>query len=831
MPAQTNQATATLNPDMAVPDGSPPPLPSPTVVVPNWKKSVLIDSPFLVTFPNETENYFSKEIYGSGVTWETDTRWLIDVQVDKLAQDVGEASTGIHLSGYTEDGTIQTFSLVYQRGKWAIGYQPVSTATNYPYWNILQDLDAPNQRFELSISQDGKSISLTNDQGFKFKDTLAQRLFDGAQIVAISAQMGPHTKITLSKLVVEQLQKGEIAASAGLPSDFLTPTASAPGDGSPQYVFHVAVDGNDANSGTQDRPFASVEHARDVIRTINSTMKGPILVNIHGGTYPLSQSIKFTTGDSGQNGFDIIYRAAEGESPVFSGGVRVTGWQKIPDSPLWKTELQNVGVFRQLYVNGVRAQRAASPKPVTGLHWLAGDFSDRDGITMSSPKLPEISRPQDLELHWIYDWKDMRLPVKDIEKNTDGTKTIWMKQPYFSYALWMGSGNNGAHKWFPKYDVPFYLENAFELLDQPGEWYYNPDTHELFYLPRDGEELNTANVIIPQTQTLLEITGGLVGQEVHNLVFDGLSFAYAGWTRANEKGVFGWQAQNLIARIGGWGEYNQEMTPAHVQVNSAHDIRFERCRFEHMGAVGLDLNNNVYAVTVQGNLFHDISDGAIVLGSWNHVYITAPSTQATVHDNLIANNLIKAVGVEYWGAPAITAYYVNNMQIVHNEISDLPLTGIMLGWGWSSTLDSTTSHDNHVVNNLITDFTQRGRDSGGIYTLGQQPGTIIEGNVMRRMNGDYGCLYTDEGSAYITLKNNVCDTAPEWLDVWIKTIHDNHILNTYTNVRKTRNQGVNIKIENTVYVTGQAWPPEAQTIITHAGLEPAFAYLRDWLNK
>lgn len=807
------------------------PLPSPTAILPSWKNTPLIDSPFQVIFPNETQEYQRKEIYGSGVALDTDTRWIIDVQVDKLVQDVGEASTGIALIGYTESGTSQTFYLVYQGGKWSIGYQPISTDSNFTYWENLQSLKMPTQHFELSISPDGKNITLTNDKGFKFQDTLRERFFDGAQVIAISAQIGPQTKITLSKLVVEQLQKNELANSPSLPPDFLTPTAIAAGNSEPEYIFHVAVNGNDTNSGTADKPFATIEHARDVIRTISPNMQSSIIVYVHGGTYSISQPIKFTTADSGQNGYDIIYRAAEGETPVFSGGVNVGSWEKLPDSQLWKTVLQNVGIFRQLYVNGVRAQRAVSPKPVTGIRWAAGDFSDRDGIVMSSSKLPDFARPQDLELHWIYDWKDMRLLVRDIEQNTDGAKTIWMKQPYFSYALWMGTGNNNTHQWFPKYEVPFYLENAFELLDEPSEWYYNPDTHELFYMPRDGENMSTADVIIPQTQNLMEITGGIVGQEVHNLVFDGLSFAYAGWTRTSEKGTFGWQAQNLIARIGGWGEYNQEMTPAHVQVNSAHDIRFEHCRFEHLGAVGLDLNNNVYDVTVQGNLFHDISDGAIVIGHWNHVYITTPSIQVASHDNLIANNLITDVGVEYWGAPAITAYYVNNMQIIHNEISNIPYTGISVGWGWSGVPDSTTSHDNHVANNLITDLMQRARDGGGIYTLGQQPGTMIEGNAIRRMKGDYGCFYTDEGSAFITLQNNVCDTAPEWLDVWINTIHDNHVLNSYTNVQNKRNKGVNIQIENTVYINGQAWTPEAQAIIDNAGLESAYSYLHEWLNK
>lgn len=804
---------------------APTRLPSPTAPTPIWKAHPLIDNSSPVTFANSSADYQRKSIYGSGIAFNTDTRWVADVQVDKLVQDVGEASTGIVLTGYREDGAYQTFFLVYQWGRWSLGYQPDSESSDFIYWKTMESLRTPTQHFVLTISHSGTRVTLVNDQGFKFQNTLPSRVFDDVHVVTTSAQIGPQTKITLSKLSVEQSQN-EVFVSPGLPYDFVTPTRMATGNNRPEYIFYVAVNGSDYNPGTSDRPFATIEKARNVIRTINKTMRGSVVVYIHGGTYLVSRPIQFSQEDSGENGYDIVYRAVEGESPVFSGGVEVRGWQQLPNSRIWKTNLGNVKDFRQLYVNGIRAQRAASQEPITGMRWQAGNVSDRDGIVVSADKLPDLLRPQDLELHWIYDWNDMRLPAQSIDENSDDTETIWMKQPYFSYALWMG--NNG-HNWHPKFDIPFYLENGFELLDSLGEWYYNHDTHELFYMPREGENMNNVKTIIPQTQTLMEITGGLVGQEVHNISFEGLSFSYAGWTRASEVGTFGWQAQDLI-KFPGWGEYSHEMTPSHIQINSAYNIRFERCRFEHLGAVGLGLIHNVHDVIVQGNLFYDISDGAIVIGHWDDAYITAPLIQAASHNNLLANNLIRDVGLEYWGAPAITAYYVNNIQIVHNEISNIPYTGISVGWGWSHTTDSTTAHDNHISHNSITDLTQRARDGGGIYTLGQQPGTMIEGNVVRRMRDDYACLYPDEGSAYLTFMDNVCDTAPEWLHLWIDTIHDNRILDTYTNVTRNENRGVNIQIENVVYIDGQAWIPEAQAIIDSAGVEPAYSYLHSWLN-
>lgn len=795
---------------------------APQMSVPTWNDHPLVATPSQGVFTNESPYNQRQEIYGSDVVLNADTRWVMDIQVDKIDQDIGNASTGIALLGYNENGNVQVFQLVYQSGKWATGYSPNISDNRLTYWEVFDSLESPSQHFDLLISGDGKIMTLKNDNGFQVSRMVDGRFFDGAQVIITNAQIGPRTRVTFSKLVIQQLKTGQIVQSPSpfhTPPTFYTPVATMTPILEPTYLYHVAVNGDDANPGTAGRPFASIEHARDVIRATSSMMKNSIVVLVHGGVYPVSKPIRFGVKDSGQNGFDIVYRAAEGETPVFSGGITVSDWEQMPDSKLWIATLNDdVRPFRQLYVNGVRAQRAVSKETIRGLSWAAGDFSVKDGIVVSSSALPDFSRPQDLELHWIYEWKDMRLLVKGIENNSDGTRTISMVQPYFSYAL-----QEGNHS--PRYDTPFYLENSLELLDEPGEWYYDADTHELFYMPRQNEDMSTAKVIIPQTQTLLEISGGVVGQEVHNIAFEGLSFAYAGWTRASEIGTIGIQAQALIAGGGG-----RDMTLAHVRVNSAHDIRFEGCRFEHLGAAGLHMNNNVFQTTVQGNLFHDISDAAIVVGHWNHAYITAPSTQAVSHDNLIANNLIQNVGVEYWGAPAITAFYVNNLHVLHNEISNIPYTGISLGWGWASKTDSITAHDNHVANNLITDLLQRAKDGGGIYTLGQQPGTIIEENVIRRVQREYACLYPDEGSAYMTFRDNVCDSAPEWLHLWTASTHDIQVINSFVNVGVMRNRGTNTQVENTVYIDGQAWTPEAQSIIDHAGLEAAYYHLHDWLN-
>ena len=126
-----------------------------------------------------------------------------------------------------------------------------------------------------------------------------------------------------------------------------------------QPTFHVAPEGSDANPGTQEAPFASIDAARRAVREINSEMTDDIVVVLRGGTYRLGATVRFDARDSGMNGHDVIYVAEEGQEVVLSGGTVISGWQPDADGR-WKVPCGEH--FRQLYVNGSRAVRARSPE-------------------------------------------------------------------------------------------------------------------------------------------------------------------------------------------------------------------------------------------------------------------------------------------------------------------------------------------------------------------------------------------------------------------------------------------------------------------------------------
>ena len=117
-------------------------------------------------------------------------------------------------------------------------------------------------------------------------------------------------------------------------------------------VFYVSPGGNDANPGSEAQPFSTLEKARDAVRAVNGDMTSDIVVDLRGGTYRLSHTLAFDARDSGTNGFNVVYKAHPGETPVVSGGETITGWR--PDSGRrWRADTK-LRDFRQLYVNGSR---------------------------------------------------------------------------------------------------------------------------------------------------------------------------------------------------------------------------------------------------------------------------------------------------------------------------------------------------------------------------------------------------------------------------------------------------------------------------------------------
>ena len=325
----------------------------------------------------------------------------------------------------------------------------------------------------------------------------------------------------------------------------------------------------------------------------------------------------------------------------------------------------------------------------------------------------------------------------------------------------------------------FYLTNARELQDVPGEWYHDIDARKVYYYPREGEKMQEAEVIVPAVETLVRVEGTL-DRPVCHIRFEKITFSYTTWMRPSEKGHVPLQAGMYLTdgyRIEPKMQRDYLNHPldnqgwlgrpaAAVRVVAARQIDFERCRFEHLGSTGLDYEEAVQGGVVCGCLFRDIAGNGLLVGSFSsaahetHLPYDPADRREVCTQQHINNCYFTEIGNEDWGCLAIAAGYVGDVNIEHNEISEVPYSGISLGWGWTQTVNCM--RNNRVHANLIHHYAKHMYDVAGIYTLGSQPKSYVTENCVHSIYkpgyvhdpNHWFYLYTDEGSSFITVRDN-----------------------------------------------------------------------------
>ena len=313
------------------------------------------------------------------------------------------------------------------------------------------------------------------------------------------------------------------------------PSALQPGAGASE--FFVAPDGADTNPGTAEQPFATLGKAQEAVRQlVAASLKADVTVWLKEGTYTLDKPLDCGPDIGGTEAFSVTFASHPGETVVLSGGRRITGW-KLGDGEIWTARLPKLDdgswIFRNLYVNGRRAVRArttnfdAEPNCVqlTGVDYV----EDGSRLVLSLPPglLGDWRSPADVEVMVAGNWAINRKRVQSIDA---ANNTVVLAPPH----------RHGPDYIFPKAGRWCYLENARELLDQPGEWHLDRQAGVLSYWPRPGEDLATADVIAP-VATQLVLVQGTPERPVRNLHFKGLRLEYTDWQLPDD-GYMGIQA-------------------------------------------------------------------------------------------------------------------------------------------------------------------------------------------------------------------------------------------------------------------------------------------------
>jgi len=623
-----------------------------------------------------------------------------------------------------------------------------------------------------------------------------------------------------------------------------------------QTEFYVAPNGSDSNAGTLEHPFQTLAKAKDTVATIIPLMTSDITVYFKGGDYFFTEAVDFTPADAGLNGHQIIYQSYEDQKPVFNGATLVTGWAK-GDGNIYHTQLDHTEKLRSLFVNGTRAFMAS--KQVSGkgdwgsyeitegqADWAWTSGSAPAGIQYSTSDVPILSNPYDVEIWRSTTWNTHIVCASDI--TTDGGyRILELQQPSAAIAFnqkWGGFSASGDHT----------IYNAYEFLDEPGEFYFNKETQMLYYYPRDGEDLATAEVYAPKVSQLINIQGNSTTERVSNLLFQGITFAY---TESELPKVGDSEGKSTVQAATWCVAFDEpdwhstayrayDAMPSVVNVNNAQNIQFKDNTFKHIGNEGIGFINDASDCEFIGNLCYDMGGSAVIVGHPQHVYEGdvqghakySSDVEGVCRNVLVENNVLYDLTTMFYGHAPITAFFVDSLQLLRNHIQKCNYSAVSVGWGWYNFDEisipdnpTTTCRNNVISYNRVYDCMEMLHDGGAFYTLGSQPNSRADGNYVKAATTHFqGVFHPDEGTAWYTGEDMVFEIARgqdnfELNDYRRK--HDNNYSNIYSTSGSYQIGAANCTVTDLHVFPYATWPDEALTIIRASGVDSNYHQLLD----
>ena len=554
----------------------------------------------------------------------------------------------------------------------------------------------------------------------------------------------------------EFLQAGVLAATNLALPDFKAERQARPpileGD------VYVALHGDDRNPGTRDKPMASLEAAKNAVRKRKDHLKKPITVWVRAGTHYLSQPLVLSAEDSGTADLPVTYAAYPGELVTLSGGRKLScSWKSFRDRimqcALPSSKATSLA-FTQLFVNGQRRIRARYPKydkenPLVSGNgyldvarsseaWPPSEFHF-DPATFTNKRW---KKPQEAIVHLfpLDRWGNLQWEVQHVDWAEQSIKLGWggfqLNELLFGKAA---TGIGKSEIYSRGFRSRFFVENVFEELDSPAEWYLDREAGVLFYMPEADEDLADAIVEVPVLERVIEFRG-TQREPVAFVKFSGFRISHTASTFLNV-----YEAPSL-------GDWTIHRGGA-VFLEGTKHCAVENCSFDQVGGNAIFVNNFNQNARIYGNRISNCGDSAICLvGSESQIQ---GSHRPLPSENLISNNLIHDCG--YFGkqCAAVFLSITEKNTVSHNLIFNMPRAAICLndGWGGGHVIEFNHIHDTVRETTDHGPFNSWGR--GRFWCMDQSHGEASHGSGYPEAGTAYPFPYEQADGRETILRHNL----------------------------------------------------------------------------
>lgn len=527
-----------------------------------------------------------------------------------------------------------------------------------------------------------------------------------------------------------------------------------------QSIF-VSPSGTDSNPGTKGRPVATFERARELVQNLSAGDSVKVL--FAPGIYYLPEPLVFTHAD---NKASVVYQSEEEGKAIISGGSPLDLKWKHWKNGIFKAHVEGNLLIDQLYINGIRQRMARYPNAVAGKNvfdtWDLSHQAKPDSANnpLSAERIALWKNPTGGYIHAMHSalWGDMHWLITG--KNDDGT---------IKYEG--GWQNNRPSDMHPVYRM---VENVFEELDAPGEWYYNSIEQNLYYRPESGIDLKSAKVEVVRLKELVVFLGDK-HNPVKNIHLKGFVFRHAARTFMENKEPL-LRSDWTICR------------KAAVVFNGAEDCSVEGCEFDQVGGNAILVNNYNRRISILGcHIHHAGASGVVFVGDPEAVrspifrygpqdFSAIDRAPGPMNDNypsdcLVEECLITMTGRDEKQTAPVHISMSHKVRVNHCSIYDVPRAGININEG---TFGGHIIENCDVFNTVLEtgdhgSFNSWGRDrfwtpdiNQSVPEVAAQPTLpfldMLEPNVLRynRWRCDHGWdIDLDDGSSWYLIHNNL----------------------------------------------------------------------------